>query len=163
MVRHLTLLLVLAAWMPGCDQKPQASEEDYVKAIQALGGQVTRDDSLPGQPVVAVAFNVNPDRFGDSCVKDLKHLKCLRELVLTGTHVTDEALKDVKELKSLRVLALGQTRITDAGLKDLQGLAGLEQLYLGSTAITDAGLKELNAFPACSTSISVARRSRTPA
>jgi len=58
----------------------RADEAAAVKAIEKLGGRVTRDDNRPGKPVVFV---------------DLR-----------GPQVTDAGLKELKGLKSLQSLNL---------------------------------------------------------
>src|SRR5712691_11471173 len=70
----------------------RADEASAVKAIENLGGKVTRDDKLPGKPVIGVN--------------------------LGGTKVTDAGLKELKDLKHLTSLNLGWTKgggkVTDA-------------------------------------------------
>src|SRR5262245_32041096 len=78
----------------------RADEAAAVKAIEKLGGKVTRDDKLPGKPVVAVD--------------------------LGGTTVTDAGLKELKELKTLQSLEIGSTQVTDTGLKELKELKTLQ-------------------------------------
>src|SRR5262245_64969312 len=85
----------------------RADEAGAVKAIEKLGGQVTRDDKQPGNPIVGVGLNYRK--------------------------VTDAELKQLKELKSLRRLAIGYTEVTDAGLKELIGLKDLRSLLLYHT------------------------------
>ena len=95
-----------------------AAEAKAVEAIKKLGGKVTRDDKLPGKPVIGVdlAFTA----VTDEDLKELKELKQLTTLNLCNTQVTDASLKDLKELKQLRTLHLGRGKVTDAGVKDLQ-------------------------------------------
>ena len=117
MMRVIALLLLLAVGLAGCGQTQAVREERAVNAILKSGGQVTRDEKLPGRPVVGVT--------------------------LKGPKVTDSDLEDLKELKGLRWLDLSRTQITGAGLKDLKELKGLQSLDLRGTKITDAGLKDL--------------------
>jgi hypothetical protein len=72
----------------------QADEASAVKAVENLGGTVTRDDKLPGKPVI--------------------------EVNLGGTQVTDAGLKELKDLKQLTSLYLGDNKVTDDGVADLQ-------------------------------------------
>ena len=72
----------------------RADEASAVKAVEKLGGKVTRDDKLPGKPVIGVN--------------------------LAGTKVTDAGLKELKDLKQLTYLQLGHTGVTDDGVADLQ-------------------------------------------
>jgi len=108
MTRHIALLLPVIACLSVCSQNEAAREqpaqeqpvreEKAVKAIEALGGRVERDETLPGRPVVSVD--------------------------LDGTKVTDSDLKVLRELKDLQTLDLSRTQITDAGLKELKELKG---------------------------------------
>src|SRR5262245_3500831 len=124
------LVLVVAGW---------ADEAAAVKAIEKLGGRVTRDDNRPGKPVVAV--NLFGAKVTETGLKELKELKSLQALKLSGIKVTDVGLRELKELKSLQSLSLIDTQVTDAGLKELKQLKGLRDLRLGGTRVTDAGLK----------------------
>ena len=102
----------------------RADEASAVKAVEKLGGKVTRDDKLPGKPVIGVN--------------------------LTGTGVTDAGLKALKDLKQLTTLNLDKTKVTDAGLKELKELKQLTLLDIYKTQVTDAGVKELReALPNC--------------
>jgi len=105
----------------------RADEASAVKAVEKLGGKVTRDDKLPGKPVI--------------------------EVNLAFAHVTDASLKELKglkDLKQLTSLALYNSQVTDAGLKELKDLKQLTTLHLGGARVTDAGVKELQAaLPHC--------------
>ena len=75
----------------------RADEASAVKAVEKLGGKVTRDDKLPGKPVIGVDLDG-----------------------LVGTKVTDADLKELKDLKQLTSLNLYATKVTDDGVADLQ-------------------------------------------
>ena len=141
MMRQIALLLSLAVGLAGCGQTQAVREGKAVNAILKLGGNVERDEKLPGRPVVGV--NLDLTKATDSDLKDLKELTGLKALNLWGTQITDAGLKELKELKGLQQLYLVGTKITDAGLKELKGLEGLQVLWLDHTQITDAGLKDL--------------------
>src|SRR5437016_6313067 len=72
----------------------RADEASAVKAVEKLGGKVTRAENLPGKPVIAVN--------------------------LAGAQVTDAVLKELKDLKQLTTLNLNATPVTGAGLKELK-------------------------------------------
>ena len=141
MIRLVALLVSLAAFLAGCGQTQSVREEAAVNAILKLGGKVYRDEKLPGRPVARVYLR--DTKITDADLEDLKGLKGLRNLNLTGTKITDAGLKELKELKGLQELNLSETKITDAGLKDLKELKGLQKLNLSHAKITDAGLKDL--------------------
>ena len=56
----------------------------------------------------------------DAGLKDLRRLKGLKRLYLSGTRITDAGLSELKEFKDLDILQLGSTQITDAGFDELQ-------------------------------------------
>jgi internalin A len=90
-------------------------ESEAIKAIEQLGGRVTRDHTLSGSPVTAV------------------DLKLVRELV-------DDHLDLPKTFKSLKHLSLFGTRIGDAGLLHIGSLTGLTSLDLDEgPRMTEAG------------------------
>ena len=95
MMRLTALLLSLAVGLAAFGQEQTLQDERAVNAILKLGGRVTRDEKLPGRPVVEVVFDGN-------------------------MQITDAGLKDLKELKDLQFLCLAGTKISDAGLKDLK-------------------------------------------
>jgi internalin A len=117
LARYVALLLVLAAGLPAYAQSPNPEEEKAVAAIEKLRGKVTRDDKLPGHPVV--------------------------EVDLSGRSVTDADLKDSRELKGLQTLNLSYTKIADAGLIHLKELKNLQYLDLGGIHTTATARKDL--------------------
>src|SRR5438094_10489545 len=56
----------------------RADEASAVKAVENLGGKVTRDDKLPGKPVIGV--DLGHTQVTDAGLKELKHLKQLTSL-----------------------------------------------------------------------------------
>src|SRR5438132_67643 len=139
-------MLVGAVMLLAClSGAARADEASAVKAVENLGGKVTRDDKLPGKPVIGVNFNANPGVVTDAVLKELKDLKQLTRLSLGGNLLTDAGLKEMAHLKQLTSLHLGErsTGVTDAGLKGLKHLKQLTYLDLWQTSVTDAGLKEL--------------------
>jgi internalin A len=102
----------------------RADEAAAVKAVEKLGGRVIVDTKRPGKPVVGV--DLDRTKVTDADLKELKELKSLRKLDLTGTKVTDAGVKELKVLKSLEVLFLTGTKVTDEGVKELKAaLSGL--------------------------------------
>src|SRR5215207_2040012 len=132
-------MLIGAAMLLAClSGAARADEASAVKAVESLRGTVTRDDKLPGKPVIGVNFNFNP--VTDAGLKELKEFKQLTTLYLNGTQVTDKELKDLKQLTFLRLTHCFD--VTDAGLKELKDL-NLTTLILTGINVTDKGLKEL--------------------
>ncbi len=114
-----------------------------VARIEALGGEVERENDAPTRAIVTVAL-VGSAQLKDEDLALLKPLAGLRELYLGNTATSDAGLKNVAGLTELRVLGLIGTKVTDAGLKELAGLQKLERLFLENTAITDEGLQEIS-------------------
>src|SRR5690242_7446400 len=79
--------------LTGSGLRAAEAEERAVRAVQALGGKVSRDDEAPGKPVTGV--------------------------ILMDLNVTDAGLKELAGLKQLQWLILSGTKVTDAGLKEL--------------------------------------------
>src|SRR5687768_11468193 len=103
----LARVVMLLACLSGA---ARADEASAVKAIKNLGGKVTRDDKLPGKPVIGAN--------------------------LFDTQVTDAGLKELADLKQLTSLYLGQcSLVTDAGLKELKDLKQLTSLNLFATNV----------------------------
>ena len=126
----------------------RADEASAVKAVEDLGGKVTRDDKLPGKPVIGV--HLHEIGVTDAALKELKDLKQLTWLSLTVTQVTDAGLKELKHLKQLTSLDLSHTKVTDAGLKELADLKQLTTLNLEGTKVTADGVADLQkALPGC--------------
>jgi internalin A len=142
-------MLVGAVMLLAClSGAARADEASAVKAVQKLGGTVTRDDKLPGKPVIGVHFNFKP--VTDVGWKELADLKQLTTLNLTATAVTGAGLKELKDLKQLTSLYLYDTKVTDAGLKELKDLKQLTTVELTFTQVTDAGVADLQkALPGC--------------
>ncbi|MCE9552629.1 MAG: hypothetical protein K8T91_04525 [Planctomycetes bacterium] len=106
-------------------------------------------------------------RVRDADVRQLKEFTALREVLLSGTNITDEGLEclqgqtrlqrlllenvqikgaglqHLKHSKNLEILSLKNTQVADDGLAHLQGLTNLRDLDLTGTKVTDAGLEHL--------------------
>src|ERR687884_2273610 len=118
----------------------RADEASAVKAVEKLGGKVTRDDKLPGKPVIEVnlAFAHVTDAHLKELKEELKGLKQLTSLALYNSQVTDAGLKEIADLKQLTTLYLNNLRVTDAGLKELRDFKKLTTLALCNAPVTDA-------------------------
>src|SRR5437588_249599 len=135
-------MLVGAVMLLAClSGAARADEASAVKAIENFGGKVTRDDKLPGKPVIGV--NLAHTKVRDAGLKELKDLKQLTTLYLNDTKVTDAGLKELAHLEQLTALNLRATGVTDLGLKELKHLKQLTWLDLAGNQVKDLGLKEL--------------------
>jgi internalin A len=144
MTRSL-LFLALAGAAGGCSRSPEDRAEALVRR---LGGVATRDDRLPGAPVVGV--HLRETACTDADLKQLTALTHLVSLNLSKTQVTDAGMQEVHHFKELRTLAVRETRVTDAGLRELTTLPNLTSLYIGGAAVTRPGIDEfLRARPTC--------------
>src|SRR5205807_667167 len=131
-------MLVGAVMLLAClSGAARADEASAVKAVEKLGGKVTRDDKLRDKPVIAV--NLTGTQVTDAGLKELKDLKQLTTLDLTDAVVTDAGLEELKHLKQLTTLNLNATPVTGAGLKELKDLKQLTTLYLSHTPVTAVG------------------------
>jgi hypothetical protein len=118
-----------------------AAEERAVLAVQKAGGEVIRDPTAPGEPVVRVFLR--GAGVTDAHLKELAGLPHLQTLDLEGAAVTSAGLEHLATLTQLRMLRLRGTQVTNTGLKELAGLQQLHWLDLADTQVTWAGLKEL--------------------
>ena len=133
---------VLALFLVATASSYGATEDQATAKLTKLLAIITRDDTLPGHPVVKVSLQAR--NVTDDDLEALEDLPQLRELYLGyGTHTTDKGLAHVQHLKHLELLYLPETQITDAGLKYLKDLTDLQKLNLGSPGVTDEGLPEL--------------------
>ena len=142
------------------------AEDKAAAFLEKLGGQITRDEKLPGKPVISVglavstvnqnglreltklksltSLNMDGIKVTYAGVLEIAALKTLTHLSLNFTDVTDSGLKELaKKLTSLTTLEMRGTKVTDAGLKELAILTNLTTLEMGHTKVTDVGLKEL--------------------
>src|SRR5262249_32912716 len=120
--RHLIIGLALLL-TPGAVRADDA-EEQAVKAVEMLGGKLTRDEKAAGKPVAAV--NLHDAKVTDDDLKELAGLKQLQALDLSENNVTDAGLKHLAAFPQLRTLNLRWTYVTDAGLKELAAVQHLQ-------------------------------------
>ncbi len=117
---HLLLLLALAVLSSHVViEEDRSDESKLIEKIRLLGGNVERDDKLPGHPVVGVSFE-GSERVTDNYIHLLKAFQNLARLDLSGTRITDAGLKELPELKNLVELYVFETGVTPAGLAELR-------------------------------------------
>ena len=119
------------------------AEDKAAALVERLGGTVTRDETRPGKPVVAVDLYAR--RVTGTDLRALAPLQNLARLDLTYTGITSAELKELAPFQQLTTLKLSGRTVTDDGLPELSGLRNLQILDLTRTGITDAGLKKLGA------------------
>jgi hypothetical protein len=119
-----------------------SNEFKTIAKIELLGGHVTRDESLPGNPVVEVCFKKNK-RFNEKYLPLLNSLPHMRSLDLSGVEISDAGLKKIGEFTNLSRLRLCGREITDQGLMSLHELTNLRELTLDGTQATWVGLSDL--------------------
>ncbi len=140
---------------------PKAEAEAAVRF-----GVFERDQSMPGEPITAVAvmaWHHVLDEEGARILARLSHLRTfagfdlstaqvrslarlpqLKELLLNSWKTSADDLKALVPLTGLHTLTLNQCKLTAAGLKELTALEGLEHLCLDHCeGVNDAGVKQL--------------------
>ena len=83
------------------------------------------------------------DSFDGRRLSEMKSLRGLQQLSLSGDQITDAAIPAVTTAKNLRGLLLDSSQLTDAALPPLFKLTRLNGFSLSSSLITDAGLAAL--------------------
>jgi hypothetical protein len=128
-MRHFLMILAFAALVGGCSGKKARKlitdpiiEREIRRQLSKPEGALTKGD-----------------------------LKKVKELILSGTKLTDEGLKEVTKLSNLSRLSLQVNNgITDEGLKEVTKLTQLERVQLYATKVTAEGVDELQkALPEC--------------
>ena len=117
-----------------------SNESQAMEKIELLGGEVTRDDTLPGRPVIGVNFGRES---ANQHIALLKSFPSLTTLDLGNIQATDEDVKELKELAKLTSLSLRTAKLTDAGFKEIGAIGSLSSLGLGSF-ITDSNVREIS-------------------
>jgi len=159
------------------DYEPSAAEINAALKSRGVDGEVTRDQSKPGNPIVALRLfdtilaedvilrlidkmpyleqvNLRGALVGDAFLRGLSRFRDLSYLSLKDTRVTDEGLTHLSGLTDLRELVLSDTAVTDAGLRHLRSLKNLQMLLLDGTKVSEAGRQELmRAIPGCTISL----------
>lgn len=108
--------------------------------IEALGGNVDRDDLKPDKPVVGLVLG---NKFASDDLAYLKQFPRLERLRIIGADITDARLAQLSHLLRLTVLSLDATKIDGSGLVHLKNLTRLNNLQLSKTELKDASLAHL--------------------
>jgi Leucine Rich repeat len=88
-------------------------------------------------------YLVDCPQLGDAGLENLRHLKTLRKLNLSGSRVSSAGLHCLSGLTNLEMLVLEGTRVSDSGLEALRPLSKLDVIYLRGTSVTPEGLRSL--------------------
>src|SRR5258708_39876400 len=97
----------------------ESAESQAIQEIERLNGTITRDETLPGHPVIAVNLGESlcvedkSNRPDNKCLKPLLSFPHLSALDLSGSKITDAGLKTVVKMKNLTTLNLSGTEITE--------------------------------------------------
>jgi Leucine-rich repeat (LRR) protein len=141
--------------------QPQETEEEFVAAIQklggtanTLGGRFTGSLDLGGKKLTAADLKHFKDRdlqivnLSDTDIGDegLDNLANVEVLDLSGTKVTNEGLKAFQHAP--RMISLDVRRTAVSSIENLSGAPRLKRIDLDATKITDDGLKPAGSFPA---------------
>jgi hypothetical protein len=159
----LTVAVAVACSWLGVEMRAAREKRAAVEAINKFGGlacygipcglsdQYMPPDSgwlndLLGDEIGWVCF-YNNTTVTDGALENLKGLKHVQGLILSGTQVTDVGLEHLEGLKQLEFLDLSGTKVTDAGLDHLRGLEQLSSLGIINTKATYQGAAK--ALPNC--------------
>jgi hypothetical protein len=81
--------------------------------------------------------------FSEKGIKELRRLKCLKDLDLYGMHFSDEMAQELAGFTALKSLNLSESAFSAKALRELGGLRSLTELKLCLTKISDPMAKEL--------------------
>jgi len=113
----IIVVAVLAASLVIADDN--LDESKTVEKIELLGGKATRDDTLPGHPVIGVNLR-GSQHFNNKYVYLLSSFMSLKSLNLERNTITDDAVQQISKLKQLMDIWINGTQITNEGIKDLR-------------------------------------------
>ena len=136
-------LACLLVALPVFASEQECGGRQAIRTLERLGGRVTRNDSAPGKPVVAV--DLACCRFDDDDLACLKDLPSLRRLDLAFTNVMDKGIEHLKGCTRLTELQLSCcAQITDRSLEHVKALTALRRLDLSHNNFTNKGLEQLH-------------------
>ena len=122
-----------------------AKQQRAVDEILRFHGKYSRDEKIPGQPVIGVDlryYDLNDQELA-SFTDVLQAFPELRALQLKSRKITDAGVAHLRSLPRLQVMALEDVAITDTGLAHLKALTQLQELSLKGTKVTETGIREL--------------------
>jgi hypothetical protein len=138
------LACLTAAGLRAQEPKRDQAPDRVVALVERLGGQIERDDTAPGRPIVGIRLATT--RVSDDDLGTLRSLSSLRSLDLAQTHISDAGLDLLRGHEGLRSLVLFDTRVSDRGFASIATLTHLETLVVGSCDVVGPGLAGLAAL-----------------
>src|SRR5689334_19842965 len=107
--RWLLCCVLLAAC--GCgDSAQERAERTIAKLVKDHNARMVVDENLPNHPIIKLDFS--DTKTFDSELVPLADLADLKELILTGTKISDAAVDSFADLPQLQVLTLSDDQIT---------------------------------------------------
>lgn len=117
------------------DLGPRERVVDGETHLTLTGWDRTDYSALRAKPQTVLLQMANPD-VTDATLENVKGMKQLREIDLSGSGVTDAGLAALAELP-LERLRLARTKVTDTGFRDhLAGIDTLRMLDVSGTAVS---------------------------
>jgi hypothetical protein len=142
MVGALVVAVVCSVCVTGIRRYQR--REAIISRIESLHGFINDVGSLTAEPT-EIDFNtehfpgiqsVLDDENAIALLEDLKQLKSMESLDLSGTAISDAAIAKVCELDQLSRLRIARTRITDRSMQDLSRMHHLRFLDISNTSVS---------------------------
>src|SRR6266542_2040188 len=163
MFRKIVAALAVSALCFSSPARAGEAEDKAIKLVEHHGGKITRDEKLPGKPIIAIDLSgasITQSElpalaaFSHLATLDLRrahniHYGAINELAkfksLTALGLTlDYAWIDrISQLTNITALDLEVRTEADADMKQLAKLSNIRTLDIAWAKITDAGVKEL--------------------
>ena len=144
-VRLSTLLLVFsffAMGMAGAGSfyRKLKTESPIVSRLEQLQCEIHREFDGVASTLIVVSGGL-PDV--DEILRLTSKLSCVRQIQITGQHISIDGVGYIRKQRGLRILSLQGTSIDDQDLELLARLKDVRQLDLMDTKVSGSGLKHL--------------------
>ena len=125
--------------------RPVAPGSNYLQAhlMNATAGTDSLLEMLTEVRAQLVWLRLSDTKPGREGIRSLGKLTALRRLFLDRTGIDDASLAELKELRSLEYLTLTGNRISSAGLATLAAIPSLKRLYLFETDVKGPAMDSL--------------------
>lgn len=121
---------------------------EWLEDILHRVGVESRGDPAGAILGVPVTLLLDTDRLSSDEQRCLNRIaKHLRQVILSGSDLTDENLASFADNRALQVLLIHGTQVRGHGLRHLSGCSQLEVLGLSNTGLDDSHLDHLAALP----------------